>query len=469
MKEEEDEQLLKKNENSPISSKRPSSSSSRADVENKHPSGTNLHSSIVRFEQPTGLKKYSSIHVFYFLLFQFFTLIASFILYGAVYLKMGFENSNDLILLVSVFMGVCVWKISIIFTFYIKFGNEDVDMKKAFFFEGLNATGFLIVTTGLLLYLLGILDPFYLFLFAIPLIVFSILPIFVGADELPLTYSPFIMLLESLQIFYIAIKFGNSEEASWTWVLTFYTIAAILHLLISSLLCVAALLSLLAHFLKENIFSNFQSSTILTAFTIAFYYCWSGIVYFFVFDGLRRQLERDMVRPHPPKGGFSTSLISMGWVMIICGLINLILLFITYKKTEDALLKMFSQRTPHDLTIISLIKDFNFYINDMDHRRKSSGSFNELRVKKRTSVDSRQPDFTDGSHKEICHICHINSSEVLLEPCMHNAICKQCFLNLSEGYRECPFCGKNVDQAVYLEWNDTEQKYFRTGYFAEAS
>ena len=64
---------------------------------------------------------------------------------------------------------------------------------------------------------------------------------------------------------------------------------------------------------------------------------------------------------------------------------------------------------------------------------------------------------------EECTICCEKQGEILIKPCGHSGICKECILKCLENNILCPSCRKEIKEVLVLEYDEEKKEYMATG------
>lgn len=118
-----------------------------------------------------------------------------------------------------------------------------------------------------------------------------------------LTVSPFFMIFEAFQIFYISINFIRLKPLNWNLVMFFYHPVSLAMLILSYLIFSVALIFLMIT-LCFKLIGNKAFTLILLIF---FYYSWSCYLYFWNFQGILGYLNKGLITNSPTTTNFTDS------------------------------------------------------------------------------------------------------------------------------------------------------------------
>ena len=426
---------------------------------------------IALYNDPILLPTNSSLHIASYIIFLIYTSLIATCIYGIIFVVMYSQKTNNFVPIIAAALFVFLWRTGLNFYYWRTYGSNDKEMRLTFFFEILQACAFSLLHLAFLAFLVGSMDCIWLPYFNLPLMAVAVFPVLVGLDELPLVSSPLFLVFESIQTFYLSIKLSENSQGTipWFWVLAFYNAIALLSFLVSIVVVILGVAFLILTIINRKYINRIEENAIAVILLGGFYLFWNGISYYFVFFGVKEQLETNGIGPGSRLSPLPRSFLYIGLWMFFCSLLTMAFIFILIQKMKGTLRKMFTNRNVKDLSITSLARDLYFFIEYVSTLKRESFTRRSSlrRMPTSGSKEERVIEKEEEQQPEICNICKFEDSEVLLEPCHHNALCKNCYVESRKKSDTCPFCKKQIDQAIIVSWDPQVNHYKKLGRFVE--
>ena len=411
-------------------------------------------SEVVLYEQPQELPENANYVFFVYLMLLIGGELVAKIGVGAMLIYMHTSATTNLAPVVLVLIYYSVFKILFNLFFWVKYGPQTPELRTTYILEILLGVGLLIFFWACFGFLKGTVAPSSLSLFLIPHIVFSVLRVCAGSDMMFFTASPFFMFLESFQLLLIAIKLGGSDaKTDWTWVLLFYYIVVIVWLVFSFLLLIFLTVMIFAVIFQPELVRDIDSMILLAGGTLLFYIIWNGFVYYYLLSGLQIMHEEIGIGPNSKSGAMPPRLYNIGIVMVVCATITLILVMFIFVKLREILIRVFNKDKVKEISMVNFAKDLKlnvkavsdtYFQKDVENNAKSQAPGEQMNI-------------------GTCMICSDHPNEVMLDPCMHGGICKECVINLLKTNNKCPICRTDVEKVYLVFWDQEKKKFMASG------
>lgn len=420
-------------------------------IRQDNPSESEAGTEVVIYNEPQELPEHTNFHIIMYLFMIIASELVGKIIFGAMIIHLNHSDKKTFEVLALFLVIFHIWKIGLNMFFLIGYGNRVPEFRSTYILDMVLSIGYICVFWSLFMYLNGKIDAASLPLFVIPHIILTLIRFCVGmALDTPFMPISLFAFVESLEILYISLKISNpSGHSDWTWILLYFYILCILLLILAYLLAVILLVLLIVLLFKPDIFREADSMSLLLVFGIIFYVIWNGFVYYYLLSGFHMMMTDNQIGPGKSASAIVTRLTVISYVMVICGIITLIILILFLIYLKETLMRMLNQNKANQISLQSFAKGLNLGVT------QQSGNY----FKKKDEKDVEQPE--GGHNPEIgtCIICCDKQSEVMIHPCGHSGICKDCMTECLKRSDKCPHCKQPMDK-IYLIYFDEEKKTY---------
>ena len=373
-----------------------------------------------------NLNENSNFLAIYFFLY-FFTIVAQFGIAGIIFILTNKKKDLTNLALFGIILNS--WKILYNFFYLIFYGKKLPNFKSVYIFEIILYTGNVIGFLGYYLYFSGKIDNTEIYYFCIPLILMTFFrSIFGTCLKCPFLPSPIGYFIESIFILIVALKFGGFVNLSWNIVLLVWYISA-------GILIFACFIMILI-FLFFLCANNGDQIIYVFSFLICTF-CYFTISFFNVIHGFQIFLENQKYSLLYGNGFFmaiGSFIILLVFTCIFITFIHMINNYVNINQAESISLTKFAKKVSLGMKPVSghYFKKQNLNISDSQK--------NIIKL-------------------EECTICFDRQGDVLIKPCGHSGICKDCILECLKNNILCPICKNEIKEVLVLEYDEEKKEY----------
>lgn len=424
----------------------PNASAPRRDNASESEAGTE----VIIYNEPQEIPEESNFHIIMYIFLLLATDLVFKIIFASMLIHMNHSDKKSFAPLVLLLAILHIWKITYNIFYLVVYGNRVPGFRNVYIFDIILSIGYICVAWSFYMYLSGKIDAASLPLFVVPHIILTLIRFCVGeALNTPFLPFSFLVFVESLELLYIALKISNpSGYADWTWVLLYFYILALLLLFLAYLLSVVLIILIGTWIFKPEVFREADPIAVLFVTGLIFYITWNGFVYYYLLSGFHTAMVDGHIAPGKA-AVLNSRIVVTVYVMMVCAIITLIILIIFLIYLRETLARMFSQGKATEISLQNFAKGLNLGV------MQQSGNY----FKKREEKDIEQPE--GGNNPEIgtCIICCDKQSEVMIHPCGHSGICKDCMTECLKRSDKCPHCKQKMDK-IYLIYYDHDKKSY---------
>lgn len=414
-------------------------------------------SEVIIYDHPIEIPNNSNYHLMMYVFFQ----IGSELIFKAllaIFIIIEYSSSRfSIVPLVLLIIGYQLFKTLMNFYYIVSYGRRTPQFNTVYFMDIFLAIGYGVVFVALLAVLKGYLSPTSLPLLVIPHIILTTARLFIGeVNGTPYLPGSIYCFIESFQILYIAMKFSSPENhANWTWVLLFYYIVAIIYLIIAIVLLIVLLIFVMSFIFNSDIFREYSNLVKFLVSSVIFYLVWNGIAMYYLLTGFDFLLEAKIIGLKTSKAVPNPRLYAISWFILICALLTLILLFISYRYLKESLLQFFNKDKPREISLQSFAKNLKLNIEQV------SGSFFKKGANKNDPGSMYKSN--EMGNPDTCIICCLNPSDVMFHPCKHSGMCQECLKQYLKDKDTCPHCREKVEKAFLIFYDQKKKTYMARG------
>lgn len=421
----------------------------------QNPSESENGTEVIIYKQPQEIPEESNFHIIVYIFIGLINDLTAKIIFAILLININHSDKksfDSLVLFLAIFH---IWKIIFNIVFKIIYGDRIPEFRNIYIFEIILSLGYFSVFWCFYMYLNGKIDAASLPLFVIPHIILCLVRYCVGeALNTPFLPFSFLTFVESLEILYIAIKLGESSSHSdWTWVLLYFYIVCFVFLILSFMMLLALIITIGMLIFSPEIFREADSMAIMIILGGLFYIVWNGFMYYYILSGFHIMLAEGHIGPNKTFTALTPRLASVAYFMLICATITLIILLLFFFYLKDMLIQAAQQGKPSEISLQKFTKGINLGVI-----QQSSNYF-----KKKENDDEEQPE--GGKNPEIttCIICCDKESDVLIRPCRHSGICKDCMIECLKRSYKCPHCKQKMTEVQWIYYDNERKKYLAKG------
>ena len=333
------------------------------------------------------------------------------------------------------------------FYYHIKLGQNE-QCNKIFIYTFFYNFSFMIFHLGFYLFSKQLILPVILPLFVMPAI-FVVFYIYMQSGDIwhSCINSSFLKILDVLQIFYISLKFSDqNHHFSWSAVLFIYSVFVFFMIVFAYFLAFIGIILFIFLIIKKDALANVKKFVFI-GFGIYFSVLWKNFIFYYTFYSVRNLLDKNVIN----FGKISETIQDEGLykcclALLICSCISFFFLIFIYFQIKTLFLTLIKNGKTKQISLKKFTENIKLKVNQVSSSYfKFSNTFNEKNKEEKKI--------------EKCIICFDTNSEILIKPCGHSGICKNCITESLKENPKCPVCRKNMEE-IYLIAYDEENKEF---------
>ena len=273
--------------------------------------------------------------------------------------------------------------------------------------------------------------------------------------SLPRTYvdGQFADLMESVQFFFIALKFIRIINFSWENVTIIYSIY-IYFILYFGILCAFMFPIMIGMSFFHPAGSNDRKTLQLSSW-VFFHIVWKGICLYYLYENLLIFLNSDGLVLGEELWETDLTLVPFCIALFVGGVVNIIWFYdqkdlftriISIKMMivgKNKGVKRVIAEVPFDLKIM---KAGSNYFKDLISTRKIPDTFS-------LTNNNEENGFVE------CMICCTNDPNILIRPCNHGGICEDCIITYLGTNDCCPNCKAKITKIYVMNYDKKTKKY----------
>lgn len=336
---------------------------------------------------------------------------------------------------------------NLFFIFYYRRSTQS--FKYMFWIELQMSLSYLIYFGAFLLMFLEHISNRFLPLAAMPLLILACFLFLTPSTENTYLAQKKFQIFESLQLFVIALKFSETGFVNWNYSLLFFMSASIYMTVLGMLLSIILSCSLFG-FLYRNI----EAWKIRALLWMTWYYLYSGMVYVYIIKGTVQLFHEEDFGEPVTSADFSRAPAQNSQVLVLTGvflslfsLVGLVLHLIWRKEIKRYLSKIiYREELQKEVSLRMLSDSFSFKLI-----RLSTTYF--VRPTEDSQSKSIASDSTHATESELCEFCCTAEPDIVLEPCGHGGVCRECLVrHLTTSGPRCPWCKKHVKNVFIVNY-----------------
>lgn len=405
----------------------------------------------ILYNEPQEIPEESNFHIIMYIFFQIGGELVMKIAIASIIISMYNGNNASVAPLLLTLFIYHIWKVVFNLFYIVVYGDRVPEFKKAYYFDIILSIGFLILYWSFYQYFEGNVSASSLPMFVVPHICLTLVRLCVG-EAIQTPYLPLsgFMFFESLQILYIALKIANpAGHSDWTMILLFYYIVFIIMLVIAYIVLALFVLFCFALLIRPDLFREMDPMAPLMICGVMFFFIWNGFISYYLLSGFHGQMEGGGLSPGKGFDISQTRLHYTAIALLICAIITLIVLVIFLIYLRETLIRILNKDKAKEISFKNFAQGLNLGVT------QKSGNY----FKKTTKSDVAIPEGGESPKMETCMICCDKTSDVLIHPCGHSGMCKDCVTECLKMNDKCPHCKTKMEK-IYLIYYDEEKQTF---------
>lgn len=389
----------------------------------------------------------------------------------------SFYNDFNLILIPFIFcVSFFCYIIKNIFLLF-QHRNSDQKLKFIFWVELNSYVGLFVYFLGFILGELNFINPRTLIFFSLPyLLVASILFVY-DENKHDFIYQKKFDIIFAIQLMVISIKFANPSSLRMNYVLFIFLFMAIYLFFLGIFLGI-----ILTFAFFRLYYRNVENWKIRALVWMTFYYLSNGIVFIMFIKGCIVYYKEDVFFENRLESYFhyksmtNQILIRASFYMTVCSFVNLMIHLlwkndikkylgkIIYKSElqKEVSLRLFTENFTFNLIQVSstyFTKSDKVEKNLDNNIEKENNSEKDLKTLKKNEKKEEKE-----NNEENCILCYENKPDILIDPCCHGGVCKNCVIKyLKADGKNCPLCKTDIKKLYLLEIDPENGKIFAKG------
>lgn len=346
--------------------------------------------------------------------------------------------------------------------FLHRYWDSNSKIKVVFWFELQISFCYFLYFLGFLLFMLSA-APARVFLFmTLPYFALTLFFFLNPSDSNLFLSQKRFSILESIQLCLIAIKFVGMMTISWNYVLIFFMAAAIYITILGLLMSIILSCSIFGFLYRE-----LETWKVKALIWMTWYYLYTGLVLVYLIKGVVSYYkEEDVLGIHA--GNYVTyksddydGLYVSAVLFSIFSLVGLVFHIMWKDEIKKYLTRViYKHELQKEISLRFLTKSFTFNLIQVSATyflRPDSKLLTEEKLKQ-LAQKPKEPE------KEPCIFCYDQMPNILMDPCGHGGVCKNCiitYLRSNEG--KCPFDKRQINRLFLIEWDEAQKSYAAKG------
>lgn len=358
--------------------------------------------------------------------------------------------------------------------------NTNSSIKITFWVDLQESICYQIYFLGYFLYLTFHINAKCLPLFACPFMLYALTVFLYTSDHYPEVMTKKFAIFEALQLLFISAKISGMTNLSWSYVLVLYLAGAIYLTVLGMFMCMILSCSLIGIFQRR--IETWKSKSLLW---MTFNYLSSGIVYILILKAIIHYYKGDILNQLPPEISYNNytnedalpRLQNAVWTMMVMSCISLIFLLIVRKDVLKFFTKVvYKNEIRKEVSLRFFAKSFTYKLIQASttyflKQKQIDSSLTDEVVVNVGSPDEQEKNIKNEvlekgktSDRELCVFCYDRLPNIMIDPCGHGGVCKECMLHSLRGsVNKCAFCKGKITKLFVLDFDEADGKYVATG------
>ena len=389
----------------------------------------------------------------------------------------SFYNDFNLILipLILCFSSFCFILKNIFLLFLYR--NSDKKLKFIFWVELNSYLGLFIYFLGFILGELSLIKPRSLIFFSLPyLLVASILFVY-DENKHDYIYQKKFDIIFAVQLLLISLKFSNPSSLRMNYVLFIFLFMSIYLFFLGIFLGI-----ILSFSFFRLYYRNVENWKIRALVWMTFFYISNGIVFLLFIKGSIVYYKEDIFFENRLESyfhyqsPFNQILIQAAIYLSICSAFNLVIHLLWEKDIKKYLGKIiYKNEIQKEVSLRLLTENFTFNLiqvsstyftksNQIKNKTENQNSNMSKKEIKTIKKNNNKKEEEIENLEENCILCYENKPNILIDPCCHGGVCKNCVIQyLKADGKNCPLCKTNIEKLFLIEFDQESQKIVAKG------
>lgn len=385
--------------------------------------------------------------------------------------------------------------------------NSHQKIKFIFWVELQISIGYLIFFIGFLLIFTRLLQPQFLPLFAVPYLAVSLMLFFTDNDRNIFLAQKKFSIFEGVQLLVIAAKYSVPQLVNWNYALIFFMAGAI-YLTVLGLLLTIILSCSLFGFLYRNL----EGWKVKSLVWMTWYYLFTGLTSIYLIKGVIEFFDDENIITREQTDNYLVFLSAnieilqtAAFMLIFLNFVNMLMHVFWAEDIKKYLAKViYKNELRKEISLRTLSKSFSFKViqysavffkkeeltiaqqelkqtlaneepgkNTKDGKGsvKSHENCPDVKDKKpcskidlTTNASTKIPDIDAKSFLESeCIVCYDNPPNIIMDPCGHGGLCKECALEYVKNEDKCMIGRQKIQKLYVIEYDEQQKCYFAKG------
>ena len=364
-----------------------------------------------------------------------------------------------------------LWKIAFNLYFLRNYEPRVPGLTLAYKFDSLLSAGYAFICLGLYRFCNNQIDPERLHLYTTPHLILTFARFLVKRTSHSV-YLPFstYYFMEALQLWYISLKLGNPQSHwSWSWVLMFYYIVFILWFIVAIALIVVFVLMIIVQLMilvfSRQAYRHIHLTPVIFLFGVVFYVIWTGISQYYMLLGLHALVIRHPIDILKRSSFTNDTIYTISVMVVFCASITFTILTFFFVYLRGIVIKLLRQYKGIKISLLSFAEDFKMNIVQQSHNYFKAKKLDDF-VDSAKTIELTERKTVEGegaTTMDTCIICCEKQSEVLIHPCGHSGLCKNCITECIKRTDECPHCKQKMEKIYLIYYDEAKMCYMAKG------
>lgn len=384
--------------------------------------------------------------------------------------------------------------------------NSHRKIKFIFWVELQISLGYLIFFTGFLLVFTRLIKTDFLPLFAVPYLAVSLMLFFTDNDRNIFLAQKKFSIFEGVQLVVIAAKYSVPQLVNWNYALIFFMAGAI-YLTVLGLLLTIILSCSLFGFLYRNL----EGWKVRSLVWMTWYYLFTGLTLIYLIKGVIEFFDDENIITREQTDNYLVFhsanieiLQTAAFMLIFLNFVNMLMHVFWAEDIKKYLSKViYKNELRKEISLRTLSKNFSFKViqysavffkkEELTHAQqelknelarplpnenegeksdpKKKDQLPEIKEEKEccnheitTNAGSKIQEIDAKSFIESeCIVCYDNPANIIMDPCGHGGLCKECALEYVKNEDKCMIGRQKIEKLYVIEYNKEQKCYFAKG------
>lgn len=363
------------------------------------------------------------------------------------------------------------WKVGFNVYFLRNYEPRVSGLSTAYKFDALLSFGYAFTFLGFYRFFSDKIGPERLPLYTAPHLVLTFVRLAVkrASHSVYLPFSTY-YFMEALQIWYIALKLSNPQmHWSWSWVLIFYYMIFIVWFIVAIALIVVFVLMVIVQLLlllfSRQAFRHIDITPVVFLFGVVFYVIWMGVSQYYMLMGLHSLVIKHPIEVLKRSSFTNDTIYTISVMVLFCSSITFIILTFFFVYLRSIMIKLLRQYKGIKISLLSFAEDFKMNIVQQSSNYFKAAKIDDIvETAKTIELTDRNTEGGEGATPmDTCIVCCEKQSEVMIFPCGHSGLCKNCITECIKRSDECLHCKKKMEKIYLIYYDEDKMCYMARG------